>query len=150
MPSSKLPAHPERSPRRPFDELRGGGTESKGAAALRLRPSRKERGTASAQRERRGASWSVYVLRCRDGSLYTGVTTDLERRLRMHHAGRAARYTRGRGPFVVVHVEEVGSRGDALRRELAIKRLPAEEKRRLPRAARAAARRLSAGSAAPT
>jgi putative endonuclease len=83
----------------------------------------------------------VYVLRCGDGTLYTGVTTDLVRRLRMHHAGRAARYTRGRGPFVVLHVEEIGSRGDALRREHAIKRLPVEEKRRLPRAARAAARR---------
>ena len=90
------------------------------------------------------SSWSVYLLRCRDGSLYTGVTTDLERRLRMHHAGRGARYTRGRGPFVVVHVEEIGSRGDALRRELAIKRLRAAEKRRLglPGASvRAAARR---------
>ena len=86
-------------------------------------------------------TWHVYLARCGDGTLYTGVTTDMERRLRMHHAGRAARDTRGRGPFVVLHLEVVGSRGDALRRELAIKRLSAEEKRRLPRAARAAARR---------
>ncbi len=89
------------------------------------------------------------MLRCGDGTLYTGVTTDLERRLAAHARGRGARYTRGRGPFTVVLVEEIGRRGDALRRELALKALSRREKLALIRAslirasrpARAAARR---------
>jgi putative endonuclease len=85
------------------------------------------------------SSWALYVLRCRDGTLYTGVTTDLGRRLRAHASGRGARYTRGRGPFVVVHVEAVGARGDALRRELEVKRLPRAAKLRLARGRRAPA-----------
>ena len=68
-------------------------------------------------------SWKVYILRCRDGSLYTGVTVDVEARFAQHASGVGARYTRGRGPLTIVHVEEVGSRGDALRREAAIRRL---------------------------
>jgi predicted GIY-YIG superfamily endonuclease len=74
------------------------------------------------------SSWLVYVLRCRDGTLYTGVTTDLDRRVAAHAAGRGARYTRGRGPFAVVHVEVIGPRGAALRREHAFKRLSRAEK----------------------
>lgn len=69
------------------------------------------------------ADWHVYILRCADGSLYTGIAIDVEARLRQHAAGRGARYTRGRGPLVVVHVERVGKKGDALRREAAIRRL---------------------------
>ena len=79
------------------------------------------------------ARWLVYVLRCGDGTLYTGVTTDLARRLAAHRAGRGARYTRGRGPLRVVHVEDVGGRGDALRREHAIKRMSRAAKRGLLR-----------------
>ena len=90
--------------------------------------------------------WTVYILRCADGTLYTGVTTDLERRLRMHHAGTAARYTRGRGPFVVFHVEEVGSRGDALRREIAIKRMSAAEKRVLGRRSKVEGQKSGSGT----
>ncbi len=93
-------------------------------------------------------AWRVYILRCGDGTLYTGVTTDLERRLAAHRAGRGARYTRGRLPLRVVFVEDVGARGDALRRELAIKRMTRAEKRRL--VARAGGRAPSRGSAAPT
>ena len=88
----------------------------------------------------------VYILRCKDGTLYTGVTTDVTRRVRDHATGRGARYTRGRGPFAVVHVEEIGPRGDALRRELAVKRLPRAEKLALSEAG--AARRPSPGSRA--
>ena len=80
------------------------------------------------------SSWSVYVLRCGDGTLYTGVTTDLERRLAMHARGRGARYTRGRGPFTVLHAEHGLGHGDALRREHALKRLSREEKLSLRRA----------------
>jgi predicted GIY-YIG superfamily endonuclease len=68
--------------------------------------------------------WTLYVIRCGDGTLYTGVTTDLARRIAMHERGVAAKYTRGRGPFEVVHIEEGLTIGDALRRERAIKKLP--------------------------
>ena len=68
--------------------------------------------------------WWVYVLRCADRSLYTGVTTDPERRVREHDRGTASRYTRARRPVELVHVEPAETKGDALRRELRIKRLP--------------------------
>jgi putative endonuclease len=69
--------------------------------------------------------WFVYVLRCADGTLYTGVTTDLARRLAMHNGAgaRGARYTRSRRPVTLAYHEEVPSRSAALRREMAIKRL---------------------------
>lgn len=67
--------------------------------------------------------WWVYLVRCRDGSLYTGATSDLGRRLRLHAAGKGARYTRSRLPVTLVHQERVAGRSAALRREAAIKRL---------------------------
>lgn len=70
-----------------------------------------------------GAGWQVYILRCGDGSLYTGIARDAAARFARHEAGRGARYTRGRGPLELCHVEEVASHGDALRREAAIRRL---------------------------
>lgn len=73
----------------------------------------------------------VYVLRCGDGSLYTGYTTDVDRRLEQHRAGDGAKYTRGRGPFDVVHVEEYATRSDAMAREHEIKQLTREQKERL-------------------
>lgn len=72
----------------------------------------------------------VYVLRCSDGTLYTGCTNDLERRLGRHSQG-SVKYTRGRLPVAVLHTEEVADRGSALRREAAIKRLRREQKLRL-------------------
>lgn len=75
--------------------------------------------------------WSVYVVRCRDGTLYAGVTTDLGRRLRQHNAGRASRYTRGRLPVTLVYSESGLTHGAALRREAAIKALRRSEKERL-------------------
>ncbi len=74
---------------------------------------------------------AVYVLHCGDGSLYTGYTTDVERRLAEHEAGTGAKYTRGRGPFEVVHVEHFDERGDALAREAEIKALSRSDKERL-------------------
>lgn len=68
--------------------------------------------------------WVLYILECRDGSLYTGVTTDLDRRLTQHQAGTAARYTRTRRPVRVVYHEPCPDRSAALRRECAVKRLP--------------------------
>jgi putative endonuclease len=71
----------------------------------------------------RAPSWQVYILRCGDGSLYTGIARDVAARLAQHEAGKGARYTRGRGPLTLVYVEEAASHGAALRREAAIRRL---------------------------
>ena len=70
----------------------------------------------------------VYILRCKDGSLYTGWTNDLEHRLAMHSNGRGAKYTRGRGPLELVYSEELPDKEAALRRECAIKKLRREQK----------------------
>ena len=67
--------------------------------------------------------WHLYVLRCRDGSLYCGITNDLTRRVAQHNAGKAARYTRGRGPVVVVRSWEHESKSAALKAEFAFKKL---------------------------
>jgi putative endonuclease len=76
------------------------------------------------------------MLRCRDGTLYTGATNDLERRLATHGRGRGAAYTRARLPVTLVWSEPVGDRGAALRREAAIKRLSRGDKLRLVQAGR--------------
>lgn len=70
----------------------------------------------------------VYMLRCKDGSLYTGWTNALEHRLAMHNSGRGAKYTRGRGPLELVYSEELPDKEAALRRECAIKKLRREQK----------------------
>lgn len=70
----------------------------------------------------------VYMLRCKDGSLYTGWTNDLEHRLAMHNSGRGAKYTRGLGPLELVYSEELPDKEAALRRECAIKKLRREQK----------------------
>ena len=72
--------------------------------------------------------WTVYLVRCRDGSLYTGITTDLDRRLAAHNAGTASRYTRSRLPVRLVHEESGFTHSTALKREAAIKRLPRSKK----------------------
>ena len=78
-------------------------------------------------------TWFVYVLRCADGSLYTGITTDLDRRCRQHSRGRASRYTRGRLPIRLVYHEAVASRSAALKREYAIKAMSRRHKESLIR-----------------
>jgi putative endonuclease len=70
----------------------------------------------------------VYVLRCSDGSLYTGITNDLPRRLSVHQAGKGGAYTRSRRPVRVVYTEPRSTRGAALRREAELKRLPRSAK----------------------
>ena len=72
-----------------------------------------------------------YLLRCRDGSLYTGWTTDLDRRLKAHNSGRGARYTRSRRPVELVYRESFPTRHEAMHRECEIKRMTREEKLRL-------------------
>ena len=73
-------------------------------------------------------TWTLYILECNDGSLYTGITDDLERRLAMHRSGRGAKYTRGRGPLKLRYLEECPDRSAALKREIAVKRLSKAEK----------------------
>lgn len=72
--------------------------------------------------------WVVYILECRDGTLYTGITDDLDRRIRMHSQGKGAKYTRGRGPVRLRHWEECADHSAALRREIQIKRLSRQQK----------------------
>ncbi len=75
--------------------------------------------------------YEVYILECRDGTLYTGISTDPERRLREHNRGVGAKYTRSRLPAVLRYREPQPDRGAALRREMEIKKLPRAEKLRL-------------------
>ncbi len=76
-------------------------------------------------------TWVVYILRCADGSLYTGITNDLPRRLEQHNAGTASRYTRSHLPVVLVYLESQVSHSLALKRELAIKALSRKAKESL-------------------
>lgn len=76
-------------------------------------------------------TWHLYILRCRDGSLYIGITTDVQKRFEAHNSGKGAKYTRGRGPLKLVYREECGSHSDALKRELAVKSLARTEKETL-------------------
>jgi len=75
--------------------------------------------------------WWVYVLRCADNTLYTGVTTDIARRVKQHNAGTASKYTRARGPVELMYHEAAKGHGPALSREAAIKKLPRVEKLKL-------------------
>lgn len=73
-------------------------------------------------------SWIVYILQCSDGTLYTGITNDLEKRLKKHSDGKGARYTRGRGPYEVLLSETYATRSEASKREAHIKSLKKHEK----------------------
>ena len=75
--------------------------------------------------------WFVYLLLCRDQTLYCGITDDVQRRLEMHRSGKGAKYTRGRGPLELVYTEECESYSSALKREYAIKQLPRSVKLKL-------------------
>lgn len=77
------------------------------------------------------SSWKLYMLRCRDGSLYTGITTDVEKRVAAHNSGKGAKYTRSRKPVELVYQEECTDHSAALKRELEIKALTKEEKEKL-------------------
>ena len=73
-------------------------------------------------------SWQLYILRCGDGTLYTGITDDLPRRLKAHRSGKGAKYTRGRGPLELVYREDCPDKSAALRREITVKKLSRQEK----------------------
>ena len=76
-------------------------------------------------------TWLVYILRCADGSLYTGITKDMDRRCEQHNAGTASRYTRSRLPVHVVYQESQASQSLALKREAAIKAMSRQAKESL-------------------
>ncbi len=73
--------------------------------------------------------WQVYILLCSDGSLYTGISTDVKRRFAQHAAGTGAKYFRGRSPCQIVYLESGHDRSSASRREMAIKKMCLTEKR---------------------
>ena len=74
------------------------------------------------------SQWYLYILRCKDNTLYTGITTDVEKRLEAHRSGKGAKYTRGRGPLELVYRESCENHSEALKREAQIKRLSRQEK----------------------
>ena len=74
------------------------------------------------------AVWYLYILHCGDDKLYTGIATDVEKRLEAHRCGKGAKYTRGRGPLELLYTEEQPNHGAALRREMRIKALTRREK----------------------
>ncbi len=76
-------------------------------------------------------SWLVYILKCGDNSLYTGITNNIEKRLLAHEEGRGAKYTKGRGPFKIVYKKKFESRSEATIREMEIKKLDSKEKNKL-------------------
>jgi predicted GIY-YIG superfamily endonuclease len=73
--------------------------------------------------ESRGKEWSVYIVRCADATLYTGVSNRLEERIKAHNLGLGAAYTRSRCPVTLVLREDVGTHSDALKREAEIKKM---------------------------
>lgn len=75
--------------------------------------------------------WYLYIVECRDGTLYTGITDNIPRRMEEHNAGKGAKYTRGRGPVRLRYQEECGSHSEALKREYAVKQLDRQEKMKL-------------------
>lgn len=77
------------------------------------------------------AIWYLYILHCADDTLYTGITTDVQKRLEAHQSGKGAKYTRGRAPLTLVYREICGSHSDALKRELQVKRMTREQKNRM-------------------
>ena len=83
------------------------------------------------EQKRQAHAWVLYILECRDGTFYTGITNDMARRLHQHNAGSAARYTRGRGPVKLRYREPCTGRSQAQVREAQIKRLARDAKQRL-------------------
>ena|SRR3989338_10355459 len=78
-------------------------------------------------------SWHVYIIECKDGKLYTGITNNLERRIRDHNSGNGCRFTKYRIPVKLLHSEDCLTKSEALKREFKIKRQPREKKLELAR-----------------
>ena len=90
-----------------------------------------EKKKASRRKKKNAGDWSLYILKCCDGTFYTGITTDLERRLQMHQTGKASRYTRTRRPVEMLYKEKCGDRTTALVRECEVKEWPRKKKEEL-------------------
>lgn len=103
------------------------GLKKKAAASRR----KKSRDKPSVSACSPGTPWSLYILKCADGSFYTGVTNNLQRRFKMHQAGKASRYTRSHGPVEMLYSETCGDRSSALIRECEVKEWPRAKKERL-------------------
>ena len=73
-------------------------------------------------------SWSVYLAECSDGTLYCGISNNVKKRIEIHNKGKGSKYTRTRLPVSLVYSEEIGDKGDAMRRELQIKKMSRKEK----------------------
>jgi len=73
-------------------------------------------------------NWFVYVVECKDGTLYTGITDDVESRIKAHNEGRGAKYTKGRGPVTLKYFEKMVGRSEATKREMGIKKMKRGEK----------------------
>lgn len=89
------------------------------------------RGSEAPAPDRDAGVWFLYILRCGDGSFYTGVTTDIDRRFRAHQDGKASRFTRTRRPVDLVYQEVCGTRSQALSRECAVKSMSRQRKEKL-------------------
>ena len=72
--------------------------------------------------------WWLYILQCGDGTLYVGISTNVDNRLKIHQSGQGAKYTRGRGDLTLLHQEKIGNKSDALKQEIFIKRMSRQEK----------------------
>ena len=81
--------------------------------------------------DKMGKNNYTYMVKCRDGTLYTGWTNDLEKRIRAHNEGRGAKYTKSRRPVTLVHYEMFGTKEEAMRREYEIKHMTRREKEKL-------------------
>jgi len=75
--------------------------------------------------------WTVYILVCADGSFYTGISKDLEKRIKVHNSGKGAKYTRGRLPVKLLWSEQIDNEGDARRKEILIKKMSRKEKEKM-------------------
>lgn len=79
-------------------------------------------------KKKRGGGWLLYILKCSDGTFYTGITNDIEQRIDKHNSGRASRYTRSRLPAALIYKEGCGNKSSALKKECRIKALSRKEK----------------------
>ncbi len=91
----------------------------------------KKKKKGKARRGKALDKWSLYILKCGDGSFYTGITNNLERRLKMHQTGKASRYTRTHQPVEMLYSEKCGDRSSALIRECEVKEWPRAKKQAL-------------------
>jgi len=82
----------------------------------------------SSKKTKQKENWSIYILKCRDGSFYTGITKNIERRLKMHNDGTASKYTRTRRPVELAYQENCGTHAQALVRECQVKTFPKDKK----------------------